>query len=69
MTKLTKAQRALLRECVEDERGMIGVVCSYAPAKILVRRELAQWLRSDPYSERLIITDAGRAALLHEGQG
>lgn len=66
--KLTKAQRALLDSCIADERGMIGVVCSYAPAKILVRRGFAKWLRGDPYSDRLVITDLGRAALKVEGE-
>jgi hypothetical protein len=61
--KLTKAQRGLLEDCAADERGMTGVVQSYAPARILVQRGLAKWRDADPFSERLIITDAGRAAL------
>ena len=66
MGKLTKARRSLLQECADDERGMTGAVASYAPAKILVRSGLAGWLNGDPYSERLIITDAGRASLRKE---
>ena len=63
MARLTKAQRDLLQECCNDERGMTGVASSYAPARILVQRKLSVWLHDDPYSDRLIITDAGRAAL------
>jgi len=61
--KLTKAQRDLLQLCADDPRGMTGVVSHYAPAKVLSRRGLAAWRDADPLSERLIITDAGRAAL------
>ncbi len=60
---LTKAQRSLLLECKYDERGVTAVAANYAPAKILVRLGLAFWRDNDPYSERLIITDAGRRAL------
>jgi len=63
MVKLTKAQRELLQDCVENEHGIIGAVYNFAPARILVEKGMATWLRDDPYSDRLIITDAGRATL------
>lgn len=67
MAKLTKAQRALLQDCVRDGlRGMTGVVSYYTPAKMLVSKGLAEWLNGDPFSERLLITKAGRAALQQE---
>jgi hypothetical protein len=63
MAKLTKAQRDLLVEMRDDERGMVGAVSHYAPAKVLVAKGLATWRGGDPLSERLTITDLGRAQL------
>jgi len=67
--KLTKAQKGLLSDCASDERGMTGCVYHYAPARVLVSKGLAVWLDNDPFSERLLITPAGRAALQSEEAG
>ena len=61
--KLSKAQRDLLRLCAADPRGMTGAVSFYTPAVAVVNKGMAQWRDNDPSSERLIITEAGRAAL------
>lgn len=51
--KLTKAQRDLLEDCHRDERGMVGVVANFAPARILVSRGLAVWRDGEELWARL----------------
>lgn len=67
-SRLTRPQRSLLEECIEDPRGMTSVVSHYSPARALVAKGFAVWRDDDPYTERLYITPEGRAALAKEGK-